>query len=114
MSSPDRDPAYLWDMLSAVNAIERFVEGKSFEDYQADELLRSAVERQIEIIGEAARRVSTDFQTAHADIPWRGIVAQRNVLADDYGEIDPAKIWGLATVHIQELITLIGPLLPPP
>ena len=77
-------------------------------------MLRSAVERQIEIIGEAARRVSKDFQEAHPEIPWRPIQAQRHVLAHEYGEIKHDRIWRVADVHIPELILLLAPLVPEP
>jgi len=70
--SPDRDDlAYLWDMLTAARAVVSFVQGRTLEDYLGDLLLRSAVERQVEIIGEAARRVSREFQDAHPEIPGR-------------------------------------------
>jgi uncharacterized protein with HEPN domain len=75
-------------------------------------MLRSAVERQIEIIGEAARRVSKEFQDAHAEILWRPIQAQRHVLAHDYGEIKHDRIWRVAEKHIPELIALLEPLVP--
>jgi|GEM_PF-3558878 uncharacterized protein with HEPN domain len=67
----DRDDrACLWDMLTAARAVQTFVEDRAFEDYVADLMLRSAVERQLKIIGEAARRVSKPFQDAHLEIPW--------------------------------------------
>ena len=62
MTAPKDDDAYLWDMLTAARAVETFVRGRTDADYLADLMLRSAVERQIEIIGEAARRVSPAFQ----------------------------------------------------
>ncbi len=111
----DRDDnAYLWDMLAAARAVEAFVRGRAPADYLADLMLRSAVERQIEIIGEAARHVSAEFQAAHVDIPWQPIQAQRHVLAHDYGEIKHERIWRVATVHIPELIRQLDPLVPPP
>lgn len=114
MTAPKDDDAYLWDMLAAAHAVEIFVRGRSVADYLADLMLRSAVERQIEIIGEAARHVSTAFQAAHADIPWRPIQAQRHVLAHDYGEIRHERIWRVATMNIPELIGRLEPLVPPP
>lgn len=66
-------------------------------------MLRSAVERQIEIIGEAARRVSDDFRVAHPEIAWRPIIAQRHILAHEYGEIEDDLIWRVATIHVPEL-----------
>jgi uncharacterized protein with HEPN domain len=115
---PDKDDrAYLWDMLTAAKAVVGFVQGRTLDDYMADLMLRSAVERQVEIIGEAARRVSNEFQAAHPEISWRPIQAQRHVLAHDYGEIKHDRIWRVAVEHVPALITLLEPLvpnLPPP
>ena len=77
-------------------------------------LLRGAVERHLEIIGEAARNVSADFQSKHPQIPWIKIIAQRHVLAHEYGEVKHERIWLVATVHISELIKLLKPLIPEP
>jgi uncharacterized protein with HEPN domain len=71
---------------------------------------RSAVERQIEIIGEAARGISDTFKAAPPQIPWRPIMAQRHRLAHEYGEIDDSLIWKVATVHVPALIPQIEPL----
>ena len=81
--------------------------------YRANAMLRSAVERQIEIIGEAANRVSGTFRDAHPEIPWRKIIAQRHVLAHEYGEVDDGRVWMLANCHVPDLISKVGPLIPP-
>lgn len=83
-SGDDRDVAWLLDMLAGARAAESFVLNRSFEDYERDLLLRSAVERQIEIIGEAARGISAGFKAQHPEIPWRAIMAQRHRLAHEY------------------------------
>lgn len=113
MQPEERDPALLWDMLEAARAVISFTSGRTFEDYTADLMLRSAVERQIEIIGEAARGISGPFQTAHPEVPWRLIIAQRHVLAHDYGSIQHERIWRVVTVHLPELINILAPLMPP-
>jgi uncharacterized protein with HEPN domain len=104
--------AYLWDMWDAAQAIREFVSGKTFHHYQNDRMLRGAVERHLEIIGEAANRVSLDFQASHPEIPWRRIIAQRHVIAHEYGEIKHELIWKVATEHVIELITQLEPLIP--
>jgi uncharacterized protein with HEPN domain len=58
MRPQSSDISYLWDMLDASKAIRHFLVGKTFAEYDTDRLLRGAVERHIEIIGEAARNVS--------------------------------------------------------
>ena len=113
-NDPSKDAAWLLDMLTAARAVQSFVAGRTFEQYQSDLLLRSAVERQVEIIGEAARGLSGTFKTAHPEIPWRPIMAQRHRLAHDYGEINNALIWTVATVHVPKLIVQIHPLVPAP
>ena len=76
-------------------------------------MLRSAVEREIEVIGEAARHLSKAFEMKHPEIPWKAIVAQRHILAHEYGAVDVEAIDRVATVHIPALIAQPEPLLPP-
>jgi uncharacterized protein with HEPN domain len=101
-------------MLDAAQAVVQFVSGRTLEDYLTDRMLRGAVERHIEIIGEAARHVSSEFQNAQPHIPWRQIMSQRHVLAHDYGEIRQDLIWRVATVHVPELIAFLQPLVSTP
>ncbi len=68
------------------------------------------MERQIEIIGEAARGISDTFKAAHPEIPRRPIMAQRHRLAHEYGEIDDSLVWKVATVHVPALIPQLEPL----
>lgn len=114
MRREERDPALLMDMLQAAKRVVLFCQSKSMADYAGDLLLQSAVERQLEILGEAARLVSDSFKTTHPEIQWRGIIAQRHVLAHEYGRIEHDRIWRIVTVHIPELIEKLQPLLPEP
>jgi uncharacterized protein with HEPN domain len=112
MPKPSTDAAWLWDTLAAARLVQAFTADYSLEDYEANVLVRSAVERQIEIIGEAARHVSRGFQESHPEIPWKSIMAQRHVLAHDYGEIRNDLVYRVATLHIGELIALLEPYVP--
>jgi uncharacterized protein with HEPN domain len=103
MRPEERDAALLWDMLPASEECMLFVAERSFEEYAADPILRAAVERKIQIAGEAARRVSPAFRKAHAEVPWRAIQTQRHVQVHDYGDIIDEKIWDVATRHIPAL-----------
>jgi uncharacterized protein with HEPN domain len=67
----------------------------------------------LEIIGEACRRISDQFKQDHAEIPWRQIIAQRNVLVHEYDNIQDEEIWDVVTFHIPKLILKIRPLIPP-
>jgi len=112
---PERsDPAFLWDMLDAGRTIVNMTASVTFEQYLADRKLQLAVERAIEIIGEAARRVSESFKAAHPEIPWPPIIAQRHILAHEYGEIQQDRIWRVAKTHVPALITQLEPLVPGP
>lgn len=114
MQPDDRDAGYLLDMLRHTRGVIRATQGRTREEYSNDEDLRLAVERRIEIIGEAAGRVSDAFKKSCPDIPWRKIVAQRNMLAHGYAEIEDEILWQVATVSVPELMELLEPLVPDP
>jgi uncharacterized protein with HEPN domain len=67
--------------------VQEFLKGKRYQDFISDGMLRLSIERELEIIGEAARRISSEFQTLHPEIPWASVIAQRNVIRHEYGEI---------------------------
>ncbi len=88
------------------------VEGASFEDFAPDSVLRLAVERALEIVGEAARGVSSEFRAAHPEIPWADIIGQRNILAHEYGYIDGRRLWQTASEDMTTLINAIDEIIP--
>lgn len=102
---PDaEDMARLWDILDAARAILEFTRGSSFEDFLQDRKTRNAVERNLEIIGEAAKRTSAGFRKQCVDIPWNSIIGLRNVLAHEYGEIRHEVIWNIIGDKLVPLI----------
>ena len=101
---PDRDKGYLWDMLNAARGVAFSLQGLTFAQYAADETLRLATERRIEIIGEAARHLSAELRESHPEIPWRVIVDQRNVLIHAYHEIENERVWALAQQDVPKLM----------
>lgn len=104
MPPEDRDLALLWDMREAARDIAEFMRGMTFFHFNSNKMLRYAVERQLLVIGEAANHISETFKQTHQEIPWKGIIGQRNVLAHEYGEILVERIWLVATERILELI----------
>ena len=108
------DRSFLWDMLDAACAIKEFIQNRTYYDYTHDRMLRGAVERHIEIIGEAAKNISRGFRDSHPEIPWSKIIAQRHVIAHEYGEVKHERIWDVATVHTPDLIQKLQPLIPKP
>ena len=112
---PDgRDTAYLLDMLESARRVREHTAHRTFAEYGADWLLRSAVERALEVIGEAARHVSAELRVAHPEIPWREIVGQRNILAHDYGSILNDRIWIVVEDRLPDLIEQLEKLVPEP
>ena len=108
-----RDDAYLLDMLLAARKICDFTQGVSRERFQQDELMQHAIMRLIQIIGEAARKVSQELRQAHPEIPWRQVIGMRHRLVHEYFHIIPDKVWEVVERDIPALIPLIEPLVPP-
>ncbi|MHB8799510.1 MAG: HepT-like ribonuclease domain-containing protein [Thermoanaerobaculia bacterium] len=113
MRPEDRDAAYLWDMRDAARMARDLIAGMSLEAFLEDRRTQLAVERVLELVGEAARRVSIGLRDAHPELPWRSIVGLRNILVHDYGEIDAARLFAVAVRDIPVLLAVLEPLLPP-
>ena len=104
MSPGDKDLGYVWDMHDAASQAFIFSQGKSFEDYQRDKMLRLATERLIEIIGQAAKEISSEFREKYPHVPWIKIIGLRNILAHEYGEVKDEKIYLVAVRDIPFLV----------
>jgi len=103
---------FLWDARRAAEQINSFVHGRSWADYEADVLLRSAVERQFEIIGEALSQLSRDHPEISERIPdLPRIVAFRNVLIHAYASVDDGLVWSVATEKLEALLATLNELL---
>lgn len=109
MQPEQRDAGYLWDMLDAARTVEQLSSNQDFTQYSNDRRTQLAVERSLEIIGEAASKVSASFRNAHPGIPWRQIIGQRNVLIHEYGEIKQERIWKVVRENVPQLIELLKP-----
>ena len=106
-------PGLLWDARRATGLIAQFVAHRTWQDYERDPMLRSAVERQFQIIGEALnrlRRLDPSTAAQLSDLPR--IVAFRNVLVHGYALIDNELVWEVATTRVvllaDELRELLG------
>jgi uncharacterized protein with HEPN domain len=89
------------------------VQGMPREELQTDIRTQLALVRAITVIGEAARHMSEALRTAHPEVPWQRIVGMRHKLVHDYFETDLDVVWTTATVHIPELLELLGEFTPP-
>lgn len=105
------DRAYMWDMRQAAREAIGFIEDTDYAGFVVDLLLRRAVERELEIIGEAASHVSLQFRQMHTEIPWAGMIGQRNVLAHEYGDIQLDRIWRVVERRLPELALALDELL---
>ena len=105
------DLKHVWDMLDAAKDVVRWTGNRTLVDYEQDKMLRLAVERSVEIIGEAARRVSKSFQESHPAVPWSAIIATRHIFAHEYDDLKHDKVWRIATTHVPALIEQLEPVL---
>jgi uncharacterized protein with HEPN domain len=108
-----RDDAYLLDMLLAARKVLKYTQGIDFAGFGENEIMQDAVMRRIQIIGEAARKVSDDFKENHPEIPWYEISGMRNRLVHEYFRVIPEKVWEAVVKDIPELIGALEPLVPP-
>jgi len=112
MQPDETDAAHIWDMCEAAREASSFVRGLTYQDFLSDARVQRAVERDLEILGEAARRTSSGFQAAHPEVAWRDIIGQRNILAHDYGNVLPERVWESATQDLASLVEVLEKLLP--
>ena len=90
-------------ILEEIAFLREHTSGVSLDDVWADEVLRRAVMRSIEIIGEAANRLPAEVWRTHAHVPWRAIVDQRNRLTHGYYNVDKGKIRDVLADYLPEL-----------
>jgi uncharacterized protein with HEPN domain len=81
------------DMLEAIRRIEQAVKGKSYRDYQRSWVLRSAVERGIEVISEASRHLARELKSQHKNVRWADIAGIGNILRHEYQRVDNQIVW---------------------
>jgi uncharacterized protein with HEPN domain len=95
---------YLFDVLTACDAILGFIRDRDFTEYEADLMLRSAVERQLMIVGEALNKARRLDETVAQDVPEaRDIIQLRNIVARGYAVVENATIWGIVQAHVPKL-----------
>jgi len=108
----DEALAHLHDILAAARAVKEFVASQTFESYCANQLVRSAVERKFEIIGEGLNRINRDDPDLLARIRgYRDIISFRNILIHGYDAIDDRIVWGVVEEDLDNLIEDVSRLL---
>lgn len=108
-----RDDAYLLDMLIAARRAAQFASGISENEFRNSLLHQDAIIRRLEIVGEAAGRVSDVGRAQHPNIEWRKITGMRHRLAHDYRNVDLDIVWAVVTTEIPVLIRYLERVVPP-
>ncbi|MEK7819705.1 MAG: HepT-like ribonuclease domain-containing protein [Pseudomonadota bacterium] len=93
----------LTDIRDAIRRIRRYTKGKDLTVFRSDELVRDAVERCIEIVSEASRKLPSDLKKKHPEIPWDKVAAIGNVFRHEYDEISPSLVWQVVKDHLPAL-----------
>jgi uncharacterized protein with HEPN domain len=94
------DEIRLRHILDAIIFIEKFSAGKSKQDLYTDYMYRFSVERQLEIIGEAANNLSPAIILHYADVPWQQIISFRNFIVHEYFGLDLELVWNVIDIHV--------------
>ena len=93
----------LTDIRDAISRIERYTKGKDLADFRMDELVHDAVERCIEIISEASRRIPDELKEKHPEIPWHNVANIGNVLRHRYNSVSIPMLWEVVQQHLPPL-----------
>jgi len=100
---PRDDRLYLQHILEAISKIEEYLSGVNTPSFQESEMVQDAVIRQIQVIGEAAKRVSPELADSHPNVPWRDMAGMRDKLVHDYFGVDVNMVWVTAKEDLPEL-----------
>lgn len=98
---------YLRHILDAMDSIVRYSSGKTEAEFLADDMRHKAVIRDLEVIGEAAKRLPLDWQENYPDIPWRKMARMRDKLIHHYMGIEMETVWATATEIVPPLVDRI-------
>lgn len=103
MREPIRDRGRLEHILTSIQNLFEFTEGLSFEDYINNKILKFAIVKNLEIIGEASYMITKEFKDSHPNIEWAPIIKMRHVLVHGYYQIREEAIWEIIQNDLQPL-----------
>jgi Uncharacterized conserved protein len=93
---------FVEDVLEAMDKIERYINGLTYETFVKNEIVVDAVIRNLEIIGEASRNIQEDVREKYPDIPWKRMIGLRNIAVHEYFGVDLGIIWEIITRNLPE------------
>ena len=99
----DKDKAYILHILDEIENIAKFLMGMDYVTFIGDTKTSKAVERSLEIIGEAAKNLSEEFKEKNKQIPWRDVAGLRDKITHHYFDIDYQTIWDIVQKNLPEL-----------
>lgn len=103
----NRDQTYVNQILDAINKIQDYtVEGRDI--FYETIIIQDAVMRNIEIIGEIAKRISDDFKAKYDTVPWRKMAGIRDVLIHDYDSIDMSIVWNVISMELPKIRRILS------
>jgi uncharacterized protein with HEPN domain len=108
-----RDLVYVGHMLDMATKAVSKTSNLARESFDADENLRLAVTHLIQIIGEAAGRVSREFADRHPEVPWADITGMRHKVVHDYLGVDEDIVWQVVKIDLPKLLAALEPLVAP-
>ncbi len=108
---PPEDRVRLLHIIEAAVSIGRMIDGRSASDLESNEMLQLALQRALEIIGEAVSRLSPETREQDPQVPWSRITGMRNRLAHAYFDVDSAVLWRTATQEVPALAERIETML---
>lgn len=94
---------FVQDMLEAIDKIERYTSGLSFEQFEANNLVADAVVRNLEVIGEAVRHIPPNLLGRYPGVNWTRVVGFRNIVIHAYFDVDLQIVWTIATEGLPSL-----------
>ncbi len=104
MTAPlDKDREALGHMIQCAEAVQTYTKGGKSR-FMANVQQQDAVARRLEILGEAARRISPGFREAHPTVPWRSIIGLRNFLIHAYDSVDLEKVWNAVGLAVNDVL----------
>ena len=104
------DRIYIEHILQSIEKIQSYISGKDQETFQNDSITQDAVVRQLEIIGEATKRISKELRNKNSEVPWDDMAGMRDVLIHDYIDVDLNIVWKTASQSIPGLKALLNKL----